>query len=173
MPHELDPASLATVGQASLGGFSTLGAEGRTPPVDIGAGDAVNDAIGFGGMAFTAHPHVDPRRVVVDDDRARAPREDDVEDGGAGGGGSRLVGWGWTNLAREDSMRVRLREWDAAWRVRAEAEFVMAGAALAPHDFALTPDYYVFIEVMNAVSQRSCTRVIRMECNTMHRNEVV
>ena len=43
--------------------------------------DAVNDFLGMGASAFTAHPHVDPIR-------------------------KRLVGWTWTNLPRSDSMRI-------------------------------------------------------------------
>jgi len=43
-------------------------------------------------------------------------------------------------------MRVRLREFDEAWKVAAEAEFVMKDCKLAPHDFAVTPDYYLFME---------------------------
>ena len=43
-------------------------------------------------------------------------------------------------------MRVRLREFDEAWAATDEAEFVMADCKLAPHDFAATPDYYLFME---------------------------
>jgi len=66
------------------------------------------------GLAFTAHPHVDPSL-------------------------KRFVGWGWTNLAFSDSTRVRLQEWDEKWSKAAqETSFVFEDCTLAPHDFALT-----------------------------------
>ena len=76
---------------------------------------------GFGGGAFTAHPHVDPAR-------------------------RRLVGWEWTSLAARKAMRFALREWDERWECAARAEYVMEDCMLAPHDFALTRDYYIFVE---------------------------
>jgi len=64
--------------------------------------------------AFTAHPHVDPTL-------------------------NRFVGWGWTNMALSNSMRVRLQEWDENWSEAApETSFLFEGGTLAPHDFALT-----------------------------------
>ena len=39
-----------------------------------------------------------------------------------------------------------LVEFDEEWKVQDETTYVMEGAALAPHDFALTPSYYVFME---------------------------
>ena len=71
--------------------------------------------------AFTAHPHVDPAR-------------------------RRLVGWEWTSLAARKAMRFALREWDERWECAARAEYVMEDCMLAPHDFALTRDYYIFVE---------------------------
>ena len=81
-PHELDPDTLETKGASDMGGLVGLGPkrDGRAQPVDTGL-DAVNDLLGMGASAFTAHPHVDPIR-------------------------KRLVGWTWTNLPRSDSMRI-------------------------------------------------------------------
>ena len=67
MPHEMDPDSLDTLGPSTLGGFSSIGRKLEEPdrydgvgqPVDTQSGDAVNSLLGFGGMAFSAHPHYD------------------------------------------------------------------------------------------------------------------
>ena len=144
MPHEMDPDSLDTLGPSTLGGFSSIGRKLEEPdrydgvgqPVDTQSGDAVNSLLGFGGMAFSAHPHYDLGSRTK-------PRGGEGEESTID---RRLVGWGWTQLAQESSMRVRLREFDEAWKVAAEAEFVMKDCKLAPHDFAVTPDYYLFME---------------------------
>ena len=108
--------------------------DGKGQPVDTQAGAWLNRALGFGGAAMSAHPHVDPH----------CP------------GGPRFVAWGWTQLAREGAMRISLRELDQAWRTVCEASFVMEGCTLAPHDFAITPDYYLFMENRMAMDMAPC-----------------
>mmetsp|Transcript_88776 Transcript_88776/g.177513 ORF Transcript_88776/g.177513 Transcript_88776/m.177513 type:complete len:772 (+) Transcript_88776:103-2418(+) len=121
MPHELDPNTLLTQGPTDLDGFTQLGNGGRSPPVDTGSQQA-NALLGFGGTAFTAHPHVDPIK-------------------------KRLVGWGWTNVAKTNSMRIKVAEWDENWQLAcASTSFLMRGCTLAPHDFALSASYAVFVE---------------------------
>ena len=85
---------------------------------------------------MSAHPHVDPRPHCR--------------------GGPRLVAWGWTQLARDGAMQISLRELDQTWRTVCEASFVMEGCTLAPHDFAITPDYYLFMENRMAMDMAPC-----------------
>ena len=59
MPFEMDRDTLDTTGATSLGGKFQLGPDGRGQPVDTGV-LLVNSLLGFGGSAFTAHPHIDP-----------------------------------------------------------------------------------------------------------------
>ena len=57
----------------------------------VGAPNAIERALGLGGVAFTAHPHVDP---VAD----------------------RLVGWGWRSVVLDKCVEATFWEWDRDWR---------------------------------------------------------
>ena len=62
--------------------------------------------------------------------------------------------WGWTNIASSGSTRITLQEWDEAWALEGERAFEMKKCSLAPHDFALTTDYAVFVEVRAVVYKK-------------------
>jgi all-trans-8'-apo-beta-carotenal 15,15'-oxygenase len=90
-PYELDPATLATVGAATLDGWVR---PGKTP-TSTGS-DAIDDMLGFGN-AHTAHPHV----------------LETLE-------GPRLVTWKWNSVMRipdGTSLQIEFREYDNAWNV--------------------------------------------------------
>ena len=79
-----------------------------------------------GPQAMTAHPHVDPAR-------------------------DRLVTWTWgMEIGRPNRLVIDLSEYDSQWVLASRAQYKMPGAAVNPHDFALTENYYVFFE--NALS---------------------
>jgi len=74
--------------------------------------------------AMTAHPRFDP-----------------VQD--------RLVTWTWhtrVNLGRPNELVLNIVEYDKEWKEKAHTVYSMAGAAINPHDFALTQSYYIFFE---------------------------
>lgn len=120
-PHELCPTTLETVGVNTMGGLADLGPTGRGQPIDLGS-EVANRFLGW-GSAFTAHPHIDPN-----------PR------------GGRLCGWAWNQNVTSSSLTLKVREFDDQWTVADELSFVMDGGMLAPHDWGLSPDYYVFFE---------------------------
>ena len=75
-------------------------------------------------QAMTAHPHVDPLR-------------------------NRLVTWTWgvdVHVSQPNSLVIQLSEYGADWQLLSQTDYKMPGAAVNPHDFALTPNYYVFFE---------------------------
>ena len=77
---------------------------------------------------MTAHPHIDPVR-------------------------DRLVTWTWgmeVALRGPNRLVINLAEYDSHWRCTSQTQYKMPGAAVNPHDFALTENYYVFFE--NALS---------------------
>jgi all-trans-8'-apo-beta-carotenal 15,15'-oxygenase len=73
---------------------------------------------------MTAHPHIDPIR-------------------------NRLITWTWgidVHAVKPNSLVLELIEYSPDWQVLCKATHKMPGAAINPHDFALTPNYYVFFE---------------------------
>jgi len=81
--------------------------------------EPLDQALGF-GVQHTAHPHVDPWS-------------------------ERLVGW-WSQIrAAEGKARITVREWDATWEPKATVQWDLP-TELVPHDFALTPLFYVWCE---------------------------
>lgn len=81
--------------------------------------EALDRALGFGD-AVTAHPHVDAAR-------------------------DRLVIWSNRNNALEGSIDFTVSEWDQQWELQRQVGFSMM-ARTAPHDFALTPSFYIWVE---------------------------
>ena len=81
-PVELDPETLETIGEDDLDGRVNKGMF-----VSVGAGEKVESALGIGGKAFTAHPHVDPNT-------------------------GRVVAWGWTSAVAARSVEATFWEWE-------------------------------------------------------------
>lgn len=110
LPHRLDPQTLETLGEDTMGGFLPSG----KLPVTMGAipQDFVPDFIG--GAAHTAHPNICP-------------------DSG------NLVGWHWSQLFDSKALQVTFTEWSAKdFSSIASKTFQIPNCELAPHDMALT-----------------------------------
>ena len=117
LPYRIDPRSLNTVGQEDLNGQLV------DRPLPRSRWETLH-RLGRGWQAMTAHPHLDPVR-------------------------DRLVTWSWSmskRLGRADMLAIELREYDRCWTKVACRSYAMPGAAVNPHDFALTPSYYLFFE---------------------------
>lgn len=110
LPHAIDPKTLETLGEDTLGGVLTSGL-----PVKLGAGLLEEFSPDFiGGSAHTAHPNVCPKT-------------------------GNLVGWHWSQLSMSKSLQVTFTEWSADdFSLVATKTFEIPGCALAPHDMALT-----------------------------------
>jgi len=79
-----------------------------------------------GPQAMTAHPHIDPVR-------------------------DRLITWTWgMDIGFPNQLVITLTEYDSTWQLVSQTQHKMPGAAVNPHDFALTENYYIFFE--NALS---------------------
>lgn len=115
-PVELDGKTLETIGEDDLDGRVNKGMF-----VSVGAGEKVESALGIGGKAFTAHPHVDPNT-------------------------GRVVAWGWTSAVAARSVEATIWEFDGDWREVASTEYSMSGCEAAPHDFAVTNSWYVMVQ---------------------------
>ncbi|EKU98856.1 lignostilbene-alpha,beta-dioxygenase-like enzyme [Leptolyngbya sp. PCC 7375] len=72
-----------------------------------------------GQWATTAHPHSDPVR-------------------------DRIILWHWA--AEFKGLTIAIVEYDRQWQECTRSQFQIPGAMINPHDFALTPTYYVFVE---------------------------
>jgi all-trans-8'-apo-beta-carotenal 15,15'-oxygenase len=121
-PYRIDPHSLKTLGMEDLAGNL------QTPPPLPANRLASLMGRAQGQQAMTAHPHVDPVN-------------------------QRLVTWTWgveAKLAQPNTLVIELSEYDSAWQCLSRKTHKMPGASVNPHDFALTPNYYVFFE--NALS---------------------
>lgn len=120
-PYRIDPHSLETLGLENLEG-------GLNPHPLPGSKLNALKRRSAGQQAMTAHPHVDPVR-------------------------DRLVTWTWgmnMNIGKPNELVIELIEYDAHWQAVSRMTYKMPGAAVNPHDFALTQNYYVFFE--NALS---------------------
>jgi all-trans-8'-apo-beta-carotenal 15,15'-oxygenase len=115
LPHALDPITLETLGEDTMGGFLKPGL-----PVKFGAGTFLeNFAPSFlGGDAHTAHPNVCPET-------------------------GNLVGWHWAQqIPAAKGMALTLTEWSPnGFTPVASRTFTLPGCELAPHDMALTENY--------------------------------
>lgn len=116
-PYRIHPQTLETLGAEDLSGKLN---PNPTPPSRL---SALKRRAG-GQQAMTAHPHIDPIR-------------------------NRLVTWTWgidASPLKPNSLVLELTEYDTDWNPLSRTTHKMLGAAVNPHDFALTPNYYVFFE---------------------------
>lgn len=116
-PYRIDPATLETIGAEDLSGC-------LNSTVLPGSKLAALRRRANGQQAMTAHPHVDPVR-------------------------DRLITWTWgvdVRVGQPNSLVIELMEYDTNWQQQSLKRYRMPGAAVNPHDFALTPNYYVFFE---------------------------
>ncbi|KAG7355846.1 lignostilbene-alpha,beta-dioxygenase [Nitzschia inconspicua] len=115
LPHLLDPLTLETIGEDTLGGTLKQGL-----PVKFGAGTLLQDFVPsfLGGDAHTAHPNVCPKT-------------------------GNLVGWHWAQqIPAENGMIVTLTEWSPKGFTPVESKtYTLPGCELAPHDMAITENY--------------------------------
>ncbi|KAG5178275.1 retinal pigment epithelial membrane protein-domain-containing protein [Tribonema minus] len=121
LPVALDPTTLETEGVDLLGGVLK---EGLSTKVE-GMSEALQERLGMGGCSHTAHPHFDPVRDV-------------------------MVSWSWYALQKEKGLPqetvMEFFEWDKDMKMLSKSTHTAPGCAVNPHDFALTPNHYVFIE---------------------------
>jgi all-trans-8'-apo-beta-carotenal 15,15'-oxygenase len=117
LPHSLDPATLETLGEDTLGGVLK-----KALPVKLGGGIPEKFNPDFiGGAAHTAHPNVCPKS-------------------------GNLVGWHWSQLAMSKSLEVTFTEWSAeGFKPVASKTFEIPSCELAPHDMALTENCVLFL----------------------------
>lgn len=109
LPYALDPETLQTIGEDTLGGVLKQGL-----PVKVGGGMPSELEPDFiGGTAHTAHPNVCPKT-------------------------GNLVGWHWKQIVANGSLEVTFTEWDKNFSALASKSFEMKGCELAPHDMAIT-----------------------------------
>ena len=116
-PYRIDPQTLETLGMEDLAGNLS----DRALPQSRLEGIRWRSK---GQQAATAHPHIDTAK-------------------------ERLVSWTWgmaVKLAQPNSLLIELCEYDPQWNVASRKMYRMSGAAVNPHDFALTQNYYVFFE---------------------------
>lgn len=121
MPYQIDPYTLETLGTEDVVGNPVV------PAVPRSRWQAIKRR-STGQQAMTAHPHIDPVR-------------------------NRLVTWSWGMTAspgKPNTLVIELTEYDSQWQAVSRTTHKMPGAAVNPHDFALTQNYYVFFE--NALS---------------------
>lgn len=119
-PCRIDPKTLEYIGVETFEAEAALPAGGLTVTTGL---PAVDEAIGV-GRAFTAHPREDRKR-------------------------GRMVGWSWAAPLVGDRLSVRLHEWDMASGNLLHTTDTYLPSPLAPHDFAITDNWYVF--VLNAM----------------------
>ncbi len=83
---------------------------------------ALDSLFGF-GRALTAHPHYDAKT-------------------------DRTVAWAWAQNPVKSSLEITVVEWGGAREGHAEVQrsrWSIGGCSVAPHDFAVTDNYYVFL----------------------------
>lgn len=116
-PYRIDPHTLETLGAEDLCGNLW------SSPLPANRLEALKRR-SQGQQAMTAHPHIDPVR-------------------------DRLVTWTWgvdVHMSKPNSLVIELIEYDPHWQAVSRKTYKMPGAAVNPHDFALTQNYYVFFE---------------------------
>lgn len=112
------PTAMERTSMATVGPDLLGGAlrEGMTVTTGFEAADSV---LGL-GQAFTAHPRTDPRT-------------------------GRLVGFAWAAAADQSYVMAQVLELDQKSGAVVQRTPVRLEGAIAPHDFAMTPEYYVFL----------------------------
>lgn len=117
LPYRLNPSTLDTLGPVGVDG---LPVKGGLP----GSRWEAALRLASGREAVTAHPRIDPVR-------------------------DRLAIWDWyvkVQPGRPSTLHIDIREYDRNWTLQDSSHYAMPGATVNPHDFALTPSYYVFFE---------------------------
>ena len=111
LPHRLDPETLETLGEDTMG--DTL-PKGKLP-VKMSSSIPEQYTPPFvGGAAHTAHPNLCPNT-------------------------GHLVGWHWSQLVDKKSLEATFTEWDPVdFSSVASSTFELPDCELAPHDMALT-----------------------------------
>jgi all-trans-8'-apo-beta-carotenal 15,15'-oxygenase len=111
LPHRLDPETLETLGEDTMGGILPKG----KLPVKISGGVPEEYTPSFiGGAAHTAHPNICPDT-------------------------GNLVGWHWSQLVDKKSLEATFTEWSPVdFSAIASKTFELPNCELAPHDMALT-----------------------------------
>ena len=116
-PYRIDPQTLETLGMEDL--------EGNLSELSLPASRLEGlKRRSQGQQAMTAHPHVDP---VC----------------------NRLASWTWgmdAKVSKPNDLVIAICEYDDSWTVASRCLYKMPGAAVNPHDFAVTQNYYVFFE---------------------------
>ena len=117
LPNALDPETLETIGEDTLGGALSEGL-----PVKLGNGIPKEYEPTFiGGEAHTAHPNMCPKT-------------------------GHLVGWQWSQLPISKSLEVTFTEWSSEdFKPVASNTFEIRNCQLAPHDQCLTENSIVLL----------------------------
>ena len=116
-PYRIDPQTLETLGMEGLDGNLS------ESPLPASRLDGLKRR-SRGQQAMTAHPHMDKLR-------------------------NRLVSWTWgmqAKASKPNTLLIELCEYDNRWTLVSQCSYQMPGAAVNPHDFAFTQNYYVFFE---------------------------
>ena len=117
LPFRVNPFTLETEGADLLDGCLRGAPGSLTVTTGIDAIDSLIDL----GKAFTAHPH-----------------KDSIS--------GRMVGWSWAQNPVSNSLSMTLVEWeDETQQEVFRTEYVLSECSMAPHDFAVTESYYVFV----------------------------
>eukprot|EP00529_Nitzschia_sp_RCC80_P011541 CAMPEP_0113486182 /NCGR_PEP_ID=MMETSP0014_2-20120614/24865_1 /TAXON_ID=2857 /ORGANISM="Nitzschia sp." /LENGTH=643 /DNA_ID=CAMNT_0000379847 /DNA_START=129 /DNA_END=2057 /DNA_ORIENTATION=- /assembly_acc=CAM_ASM_000159 len=116
LPYQLDPETLETIGEDTMGGALKPGLAVKLGPEDSLLGGAASPSF-LGGDAHTAHPNIDSKT-------------------------GNLVGWSWAQMPLKKSMQITITEWspDRFEKINSKT-FEVPGCELAPHDTALTENY--------------------------------
>jgi len=111
LPHRLDPETLETLGEDTMGGILPKG----KLPVKMSCEVSKEYTPSFiGGAAHTAHPNICPDT-------------------------GNLVGWHWSQLVDRKSLEATFTEWSPVdFSAIASKTFELPNCELAPHDMALT-----------------------------------
>lgn len=115
LPYALDPETLETFGEDTMGGALKPGLAVKLGP----AGSLLDIASPsfLGGDAHTAHPNVCSNT-------------------------GNLVGWSWAQMPLKKSMQITITEWSPEGFTKIKSKtFELPGCELAPHDTALTENY--------------------------------
>ncbi|XRB18436.1 carotenoid oxygenase [Pseudoscourfieldia marina] len=116
VPYKLDPHTLDTLGKDSLNGVLQ-----RTEGLFVTLqNDLLNQSVGLGAWAFTAHPHIDSHT-------------------------GHMVGWAWQSCAGS-SISVQFAQIDEEGNPVVLQPYLLENCMAAPHDFGVTKQHYVMIQ---------------------------
>jgi len=116
VPYVINPWTLATEGWDDL----EKSLSGSPGSLTVTTGMSAVDSLMKFGKAFTAHPHYDAAT-------------------------KRMVGWTWAQNPLTDSLELDVIEWGEEGGQVQKSSHVIEDCTIAPHDFAVTSSYYVFV----------------------------